>query len=537
LTDTSTVTRHQLTLRQAIAAANTHGGSNTILFKPGLIGVIDLAGSAALSITSNLTIDGGGIIYVDALDKSRVFDIGTSTVTLSGMVIIDGNAASGNGGAVYSRGPLTIDNCIISSSSAENGGAIYENTAAGAFVLDHCRIAGNTATDTAGGVSISAGGGAQIIHALIEGNVAEGATGAIAASMPAAQKAPVVIKNSVITGNAAQDNGALYLSDMSTRGAGISISGSRLLGNISADGPAGALYVSAATSDHVVIAGSTFASNSADKEGGAVDANGPGPLLIKGSDFESNTAAEYGGGIALEDNLSAVTITGSSVLDNFGGEAGGGIWGTGSFALKISKTTIGGNQTGGLADPMSTGGGIAISTSGATTITGSHFYRNASALGGGGAYFNDSGNISISGTTFGGNTVVGKGGGLDIASGSSTVTIKGDFDANCALTAAGSGGGLYIGGSHKFAITAVFTANVAGAEGGGIFIGGAAAGSIYLSNSIFNNVSAGFGGGVAHPSTATGTVTMKVSAITGNVGARTPQANYSNTYGAFAPIA
>jgi len=76
LGDTSTVTTGKLTLRQAINAANTAGGKNTIVFAPGLHGVIDLAGTT-LDISSNINIDGpgGNKIIIDAQLNSGIFEV------------------------------------------------------------------------------------------------------------------------------------------------------------------------------------------------------------------------------------------------------------------------------------------------------------------------------------------------------------------------------------------------------------------------------------------------------------------------------
>ena len=99
-------------LRDAIA--NTAAGG-TVDFQPGLTGTITLT-SGELAINNDLTITGpgAGVITVSGNESSRVFDLtsSTATVSLSGLLIADG--AAQNGAGVYiAGGVVTITNCAL----------------------------------------------------------------------------------------------------------------------------------------------------------------------------------------------------------------------------------------------------------------------------------------------------------------------------------------------------------------------------------------------------------------------------------------
>jgi CSLREA domain-containing protein len=170
LADNATVDG-QVTLREAIQAANTDtsvdgstagSGADTIVFAPGLTGSIDLitagdtvAGSSALGITSDITIDGanGGAAITIARPNSapnmRLFRVAVgASLKLDGVTISGGYARGGNGGisyqgggggggaglggAIFNQGTLTIENSTVTGNTAQGGNsAQYYNLAGG----------------------------------------------------------------------------------------------------------------------------------------------------------------------------------------------------------------------------------------------------------------------------------------------------------------------------------------------------------------------------------------------------------------------
>jgi len=136
-------------LRDAIAAATTVGGGNitfsTATFSPTNTsaqntimltnGTLNVPGSTTItgatsgsgaSLQNLVTVSGGG--------TTQIFNIASGTVSFANLKMIDGAAtslsSSYNGGAIYSRGPLTVSNCTFSGNTAvgsprnTNGGAI-----------------------------------------------------------------------------------------------------------------------------------------------------------------------------------------------------------------------------------------------------------------------------------------------------------------------------------------------------------------------------------------------------------------------------
>mgnify|MGYP001826467115 CR=1 FL=1 len=66
----------QTSLREAIDYANQNAGADAITFADGLSGVIRLT-NGALSISSDLSIDGANTITISGLDTGLIYDIYT----------------------------------------------------------------------------------------------------------------------------------------------------------------------------------------------------------------------------------------------------------------------------------------------------------------------------------------------------------------------------------------------------------------------------------------------------------------------------
>jgi len=111
----------------------TYGGSDT--------------GNAGISIKNDITIVGQGNIVIDAKEKSRIFNIDKSTVTLKGITLANGKT-SANGGAITSNSALTIEYCNVVNNTAASGGAIYSST--GDVIMNHSSFYNNNAISTEG---------------------------------------------------------------------------------------------------------------------------------------------------------------------------------------------------------------------------------------------------------------------------------------------------------------------------------------------------------------------------------------------------
>jgi hypothetical protein len=135
-------------LRQAVLNANANPGPDDVAFAPGLQGTVALT-SGPLDITDALTIHGPGAdqLTVSGTDHSRVFDVRAGvTVTLSGLTVAHGRAATGGG--IDNAGTLTLRDSIVADNQAVGGlgGGGILNEVGASLTLDRCALTDNQAT-------------------------------------------------------------------------------------------------------------------------------------------------------------------------------------------------------------------------------------------------------------------------------------------------------------------------------------------------------------------------------------------------------
>lgn len=232
LTDTGTggCTQAECTLREAVNLTNAVIPADTIGFS--VSGTIVLGGTE-LSINSDVTINGGGVITVDGNASTRIFGIypGT-TATLNDMTITNGSFGGGGGGILVYNAALTVNNVTISGNTGTYGGGIA-----------------------------SVGGTINVINSTISGNSASAGTG---------QGGGIVISSSDI----------------------LSITGSNISNNTASEG--GGVSSSGGT---ITINNSTISNNTASVNGGGVSGSSGAPINLSNVTITGNTAALGGGGI------------------------------------------------------------------------------------------------------------------------------------------------------------------------------------------------------------------------------------------------
>jgi hypothetical protein len=404
-----------LDLRQAIAAANSHAGADTVtfsssVFTTGSLHTITLLGGqiSFTDTTGATTVTGPGtsVLEVDGNHNGRVFNTAAGiTVNLSGMTIAKGlvqpSGTVGLGGGIANAGTLTITNSTISDNTAIGsddsaghdglGGGIYSS---GKLTITGSTIHGNTA-EGGNGVSTSAingdaiGGGIYTVGATtittstISNNTATISNGA----------------DSTVGGNA--QAGGIFA------GGGLTLSGVVVSGNM------------AQGFDRLTLGYTPGVAGNA--QGGGIEA-GP-KLSITASTISGNTAQggiayysdagdAHGGGIQADGTLTLVT---STVAGNFAqggsGEVPGSAFGGGINAIvgaaTISSSTIGGNVANGGAgdnvDGLSPGpqGGAAtagaIDASTKLTLIDSTISGNSANGGAGGPGEDDTGSFHQAG--------------------------------------------------------------------------------------------------------------------------------------------
>ena len=190
-------------LREAIAAATP--GQQIIFAAPFFDAPRTIFLNSELLINKNLAISGPGAhrLGISAANRSRVFRITGSRVTLAGMRISDGVGADAGcvsaqaGDLVLHR--VEVSNCRASGTSSFGAGGIYQS-GSGSLLLSESSIAGNQAsgTSTAGGLAVD--GTARVLRSTISGNLIVSAFANTSAGISSAFSNLTVI-DSTIAGN------------------------------------------------------------------------------------------------------------------------------------------------------------------------------------------------------------------------------------------------------------------------------------------------------------------------------------------------
>ncbi len=330
----------------------------------------------------------------------------------------------------------------------------------------------------AGLVTISGGGEFQVI------NVPKAATAALQG---------ITITGGVATfGGGVENLGTLTLKNTILEGNSASQDGGGLL-----------------STGTVSITGGTISGNSAVAGGGVF---GEGSLSLTSTTLSGNSASTKGGGVDFSGGSSSssngiLTITGGTFTDNAAAD-GGGLY-IASGTVTITGGTISGNTATGSGTGNGFGGGI----------------NNGNSNGGGGGLFDNAKGLTITGTTFTGNQATsGSGGAIDDAGGSTEVDGNLVEDAGGSITAIGltienntaaiDGGGLLIDGKVTIANTNI-VGNSTVSDGGGIADYGilTVTGSTISANAVTQTSGpGGFGGGIY----GSNSLTVEDSTIAGN---------------------
>ena len=240
-------------LREAIAAANTREGADTVVLGPGVYGLTrtgqleDLSATGDLDVAGILAIQGAGAdrTVIDGGAVDRVLDVlQGASLDLRGVTVRHGELGGPHepgenyGGGIHSRGLLTVVDCAVSDNRADLGGGIYAfdltlrgSTVAGnssisggglytlgRLELENATLAGNQAREGGGAWLVASDEGLRILHATIAGNEATWYAGGIYYDEYCIPEAPcppeprLRIDLSIVAGNTApQFSDCLYL--------------------------------------------------------------------------------------------------------------------------------------------------------------------------------------------------------------------------------------------------------------------------------------------------------------------------------------
>jgi predicted outer membrane repeat protein len=126
--------------------------------------------SGSISINSNLTIDGPGMdqLSIDGNNASQIFNIPSSTVSMSDLTMTHGNNANTDGGALYTNGSVTLTRVAMIDNHAGGSGGALDGDGVSTFNLTDCVISGNSAGGSGGGILTD--GRMTMLHCTIANN-------------------------------------------------------------------------------------------------------------------------------------------------------------------------------------------------------------------------------------------------------------------------------------------------------------------------------------------------------------------------------
>ncbi|PYK68603.1 MAG: hypothetical protein DME45_06610, partial [Verrucomicrobia bacterium] len=362
-------------LRAKINAAQSSGGG-TITFSIGTVTIV-LANGVLPTITTNVTVDGGGKVTISGANTSSILAVNSgATLTLNNLTITKALNAGSNGGAIQNFGTLNINNCMFTenqtsaafsggailslgplnitnsefaSNRAGNGGALYPRFAPAVTTITGCNFHDNSTTNTTNGwggvMLIWDGAQVTVQNSQFTNNTAN--SGSFSSSTIDRGGAVYVTFNSSLTvgnsqfaGNSAFFGGALYVDP----GGSLTLTGSDLhdnsIGVFDGTQGGGAIY----NAGNLLVDTDQLHDNHADGAGGAIDNIGSGSLIVRNTVLRRNQAD---GGGAIENDGNA-TVQTSTLADNIAMLYGGAIDAADrtdtTKALTVTASTLSGNN-------------------------------------------------------------------------------------------------------------------------------------------------------------------------------------------------
>ena len=304
-------------------------GGGAVTFNCGAAKVTILI-SPAVTISQNTSIDGGGLITLSGNNTSQIFIVNSgASLGLTGITLTKGSAPQG--GAINSRGTLTITNSTFTSNQATSatgqGGAIYST---GTLNLTNTTFIGNAASAAGGAVFSS--GPLTITGGLFNLNqVGNGLGGGVYSSGALAISGTSFTSNFASHTSAASGGGGLFSS-----GSAAGVSGSTFFANTGTP-RGGSLYVGGGS---LTVTASTLDSNfslGADGGGGIYN---QGTLVLSQDLIVSNNASNLGTGSGIQNDPSGIlTVTNTTLAYNSAGLGGSAIYNMGG-TVTVTNSTI-----------------------------------------------------------------------------------------------------------------------------------------------------------------------------------------------------
>jgi predicted outer membrane repeat protein len=230
---------------------------------------------------------------IDAKGKGRIFSSAANVVTISRLTLKNGNAPTGNGGAIdFTGGQLyVIASRLLDNFAPGNGGAIAVG-AGSTLTVSISTARRNTASTSGGAFSCANCAGIGLFSSLVTDNTAGAFGGAIYADSAVVS---VNTRLNSLARNSADGGGAIYAT-----GSVVHVTDSNVEENRADSLDGGAVY---AGGGYLNVERSTFADNTASVgNGGAIAVFENGALTSANSTYSGNSAAQ-GGAISLLPNF------------------------------------------------------------------------------------------------------------------------------------------------------------------------------------------------------------------------------------------
>jgi hypothetical protein len=285
---------------------------------------------------------------------------------------------------------LTASHCLITRNYAGTGGGGIDNS--GSMALSDCQVSGNGAGLVGGG--IYGDGWMALSGCQVSGNTAGGGGGICCVN------GQVTLSGCQVSGNAASGDGGGILNLLQARA---TLSGCQVSGNTASFNGGGICNVGDSYTAILSLTSSTVSGNIAGQDGGGVYNDHGGSLSVSFSTLALNHALQgNGGGLC---NLSAATLSYSTLKQNAAHGDGGGVFNSGAYSdvlLQVAGCALASNQA-------ARGGGL-FNAGAQATVENSTLAQNSAGTGGGVCDFARS--LTLLSDTVAGNAASVVGGGI-----------------------------------------------------------------------------------------------------------------------------
>ena len=482
----------QISLREAITAANTNAAFGDAPAGSGTGDVIRFAASVAsktivltqgdLNVTDDLIVDGQSRkVTVSGNNVSRIFNVNMAQpLSVVNLKLINGRAIDSGGAVHLAGGGMTqltgvsiFDSTATGAAATQGGGALYN--ADQTLFVRNSTLERNKATGTSGsgGAIFTASGSVSILGSTLRQNVANRAGGGVEITTGS-----LLIDTSKLLGNRAGFTAAPNPGNgggVHVTGAAVTRIDSTTVFNNRASLEGGGLWNSATGSMTVNNSKIDFNfayGDAADDGGGGIFNNG-GALTVTATEIDDSVASGLSGsGGGLFSIGGTVNVTNSTISDGVANRAGGGIEIV-AGDLTLNNVKLLRNVAGPAGSAMpGNGGALHVSQAANTNINNSLVQFNRAASEGGGLWNSATGSMTLTNSKVDANIASGDdatNGGGGIFNDGGTLTVGGtEIDDNLATGTSGSGGGIFSVAGTVNVTGSTISDNVANRAGGGV---------------------------------------------------------------------